>query len=368
MPEKETSFKPNFCVLGAGHGGSAMAGHLALMGFDVNFYNRTEARLWSIKARGGIDVLGEIEGFGKLKLITTEIDKAIKDIKVLMVVVPATAHRFIAESLAPHLKDGQIILLNPGRTCGAIEFTQVLKEKKCKAKVIIAEAQTLLYASRLINPGQVKIMRIKNSIPVAAIQAYQTPEVLKIINLAFPQFVPEGNVFRTSFDNIGAIFHPAICLLNTGWIEDITDFRFYWQGCSQSVATVLEKLDAERVAVSAALGIKATTARDWLYLAYDAVGKNLHDAMQANPGYREIMAPVSLNIRYVTEDVPMSLVPIASLGDMLGVPTPSIKALIHIASTIHGVDYWREGRTVERLGIAGMSLKDLRLLAIGEKK
>lgn len=368
MPEKETSFKPTFCVLGAGHGGSAMAGHLALMGFDVNLYNRTEARIWSLKARGGIDVLGEIEGFGKLKLITTEIDKAIKDINVLMVVVPATGHRFIAESMAPYLKDGQIILLNPGRTCGAIEFKQVLKEKKCKAKVIIAETQTLLYASRLINPGQVKIMRIKNSIPVAAIQAYQTPAVLKVINLAFPQFVPDVNVFRTSFDNIGAIFHPAIAVLNTGWIEDVSEFRFYWQGCSPSVGTILEKLDTERVAVAAALGIKATTAREWLYLAYDAVGKNLHDAMQANPGYREIMAPVSLNIRYITEDVPMSLVPIASLGDMFNVATPTIKSIIHLASIMQGVDYWREGRTVERLGIAGMSLKDLRLLAIGEKK
>ncbi len=29
-----------FCVLGAGHGGLAMAGHLAIKGFTVNLYNR----------------------------------------------------------------------------------------------------------------------------------------------------------------------------------------------------------------------------------------------------------------------------------------------------------------------------------------
>jgi opine dehydrogenase len=57
----------------------------------------------------------------------------------------------------------------------------------------------------------------------------------------------------------------------------------------------------------------------------------------------------------------------ASLGEMLGVPTPTIKSLIHLASVIHGRDYWAEGRTVERLGIAGMSVRELRLLAIGEE-
>ena len=31
----------NYTVIGAGHGGKAMAAHLALMGFQVTLYNRT---------------------------------------------------------------------------------------------------------------------------------------------------------------------------------------------------------------------------------------------------------------------------------------------------------------------------------------
>lgn len=368
--ENNTQSKPKFCILGAGHGGTAMAGHLSLMGFEVNIFNRTEERIWPIKARGGIEVISEIEGlegFAKISLATATVEKAIRDVDILMVVVPATGHRFMAEACAPHLKDGQIIILNPGRTFGAIEFAHVIKSKGCTANVIIAEAQTLIYASRMVNPGQVKIFRIKNSIPVSSIKAYKIPQVLKQVNIAFPQFVPGDNVFKTSLDNIGSVFHPGITILNTGWIEDVSDFEYYLQGCSPSVATVLEKLDAERVAVAAALGIKATTAREWLYLAYDAVGKNLHDAMQANPGYRGIMAPTSVNMRYLSEDVPMSLVPMASISDLLNVPTPTIKSMIHLASVMHGVDYWKEGRTVDKLGIAGMSVKELRLLAIGEE-
>jgi opine dehydrogenase len=359
--------RPCFCVLGAGHGGLAMAGHLALMGFDVNLYNRTEERIWSVQQRGGIELTGEIEGFGKVKAATSKIEETIKDADVLMVVVPATGHRFMAEACAPYLQDGQIVVLNPGRTFGAIEFKQVLKEKGCSADVIIAETQTLIYASRATGPGQAKIFSIKNSVPMASIPAYKIPDVLKVIRSAFPQFVPGTNVFKTSFDNIGAIFHPAITLLNTGWIEDKIDFEFYVQGASPAVCSILERLDAERVTVAEALGIHAMTAREWLYRAYDVTGKNLYEAMLANPGYRGILAPTTLNIRYVTEDVPMSLVPMASLGDMLGVPTPTIKSLVHLASVMHGCDYWKEGRTVERLGIAGMSVRELRLLALGEE-
>jgi len=63
----------------------------------------------------------------------------------------------------------------------------------------------------------------------------------------------------------------------------------------------------------------------------------------------------------------MSLVPLASLGEMLGVATPTIRSIIQVASIIHGTDFYNEGRTVEKLGLAGMSVRNLRLLAMGEE-
>lgn len=361
--------KPKFAVIGAGHGGLAMAGHLAIMGFEVNLYNRSEERLWGVKSTGGIRIESDfgLEGFGEIRIATTDMKEAIENVDIIMVVVPATAHRFIAEQMGPHLKDGQIIVLNPGRTFGVLEFKQVLNSMNIKTDVILAETQTFIYASRAIGPGQAKIFRIKNSIPVASIRAHLIPEVLKKLRIAYPQFVPGDNIFKTSFDNIGAVFHPTLCILNAGWIEDVSDFQFYVQGVTPSVAKVLEEVDSERVKVAEALGIRSLTAREWLYLAYSASGDTLYDAMMANPGYRGILAPKRLNMRYLTEDVPTSLVPIASVGKKLGVETPTINSLIHLASLLNQTDYWEIGRTVERLNIADLSLRELRLLAIGEK-
>ncbi len=361
------SSRPVFCVMGAGHGGLAMAGHLGLMGFDVRLFNRTRVRLESVIARGGVEVEGEdVSGFGPVSAASDSAGELLKGADVIMVVVPATAHRFMAEQCAPHLCDGQTVILNPGRTFGALAFAQALKELGCKADVTIAETQTFLYASRVVGPGQARIFRIKNSIPMATVRAHRIPECLNLVRQAFPQFVPGDSVFKTSFNNIGAIFHPALMLLNTGWVEDPADFEFYYQGTTDSVAAVLEALDAERVAVAAALGFQALTAREWLYLAYDAVGKDLHKAIHANPGYRGILAPHRTEMRYLTEDIPCSLVPMSSLAKKFGVATPVMDSVITLASTMHGRNYWSEGRTAESLGIADLDLKQIRLLAIGE--
>jgi opine dehydrogenase len=357
---------PRFCVLGAGPGGMAMAGHLALMGRKVNLFTRNDDRLAPVRVRGGIDVTGEVHGLAKLDVVTNDVNKAIEHAEVLMVVVPATAHRNIAQIIAPHIRDGQIIVLNPGRTGGALEFAQVLQTVNPGVRPYIAEAQTLLYASRLTNPGQVHIYGIKNSVPLAALPAYQTVDILPIIRAVLPQFVPGDNVLKTGLDNIGAVFHPAITLLNSGRIEDTNgDFQFYLEGVTPAVASILEAIDQERVAVAAALGIRANTAREWLYLAYNAAGKTLIEAMHANPGYRGIKAASTVHHRYISEDVPASLVPIASIGEMLGVRTPAMRSVIYLASIMHGVDYWTSGRTVDKLGIAGLSVKEIRFLVVG---
>jgi len=298
-------------------------------------------------------------------LACKNIEECLAGVDVLMVVVPANAHRFIAQICAPYLKENQVIILNPGRTGGTLEFLHILKDKGLKRFPFLAEAQTFLYASRALGPAHARIFSVKNAVPLATLPAYWIPGVVKIINRAFPQFVPGDNIFKTSFDNIGAVFHPALTILTASWIEETHgDFEYYIQGTSESVSKVLERLDQERLDVAAALGIKAMSAKNWLYTAYSATGKDLREAIHDNPGYLGIKAPDRLHHRYIEEDVPMSLVPIASIGDMLKVETPSIKSIIHLASIMRDKDFWEEGRTVAKLGMEGMSIKEIRLLAV----
>ena len=150
-------------------------------------------------------------------------------------------------------------------------------------------------------------------------------------------------------------------MLNAARIESTNgDFDYYTEGITPTMSLILEAMDRERVKVAEALGFRAMSAREWLYIAYDAAGRTLYEAMRANRGYDGIKAPKTVYTRYISEDIPMSLVPIASLGQLVGVPTPTIDSIILLGSILHGIDYWAEGRTAESLGLAGKSLKEIR--------
>lgn len=354
---------PSFAVLGAGHGGMAMAADLAIRGFTVNLYNKSPERIQPVRSAGGITLGGAVQGFGVLNQATSDIAAAVKGVDVVMVAVPATGHRLLARLCAPHLTDGQMVVLNPGRTMGAVEFLNTLRQWGCNANVVVAEAQTFIYASRALGPAEARIYGYKRRVPVAAVPEYRTPELLAKLREAFPQFAAAPSVLKTSLDNMGAILHPALTLLNAGRIEQTQgDFDYYHEGVTPAVARVLEAMDAERCAVARRLGVEPLTVVQWLGEAYGAHGEDLVAAIQANPGYAGIKAPATLDHRYITEDVPMSLVPIATLGELVGVETPTIRSIIHMANLVHGVDYWEIGRNARRLGITGYTAEMIREL------
>jgi hypothetical protein len=55
----------------------------------------------------------------------------------------------------------------------------------------------------------------------------------------------------------------------------------------------------------------------------------------------------------------MSLVPIASLGQRFGVSVRGIDAIIRLACIVHRTDYWRRGRTIEKLGLDVLDVDEL---------
>ncbi|RKX42212.1 MAG: NADP transhydrogenase subunit alpha [Thermotogae bacterium] len=349
------------CVIGAGNGGQALAGYLAWRGFDVSLYNRSAWRIAPISKSRTIKIEGEVSATTKITLATSNLEEAIADRRLIMVVVPAFAHRDVAQKIAPFLEDGQIIILNPGRTAGALEFRKVLEENGVGKDIIVAEAQTFIFASRASNPGVVKIFRIKNAVPIAALPASKNRELEKVVNEVLPEFEIVPSTLHTSFNNIGAVFHPATTVLNAARIETtFGKFEFYFEGISPSVAKILEKIDEERCNVARSFGMEPMTSVQWLRYAYDVRGTGLYDAIHNNEGYRGIQAPPSLENRYLMEDVPMSLVPISSFGKVAGIQTRTIDSVVHIASLMMNIDFFENGRTLKKLGLENKSTEEIK--------
>ncbi len=352
-------------VLGAGHGGLAMAGHLALAGFPVTLFSFFDRELDPVITNGGIEIVGEeVVGFAKLAAVTKSIDKAVKGADLIMVCAPAITHTSYATLLAGLLEDEQVVVLNPGRTGGALEFAQTLKRYAFRKRIYLAEAQTFIYAAELRGPGKVEVLHEKFKMRVAALPATDTKHVISVLNQVYPQIEPAQNVLETSINNIGPVVHPAPMLLNTSVIERVAqgeDIRYYKQQVTPTIAgMVMEKIDAEKVGIGKFLKLDAWTYADWYRESYGATGDGLYEVLQNNQYYANFHAPGHLlGFNHIVDEIPNSLVPLSSLAKQLELATPTIDAIIELGKVMTGIDFWTVGRTVEKMGVAGMTAEQM---------
>jgi len=348
----------NIAVIGAGNGGQAIAGDLAIKGHDVSLYDSNLELLEILKQKGGIELEGQILGFAKVTIAFT-IKEAISNSEIIMIVTTANAHGILGEQMAPFLKESQVVILNPGRTCGALEFRAGLNRANCSKRIYLAEAQTLVFACRLRKNGHVNIIGIKDKILLSGLPSTDTNYILNKLSLLYNCFISAQNVLVTSLENIGAIFHPIVVLFNAAAIERDNSFYFY-RDMTMEVSRFIEKIDEERLKVGKAYGIDLLSAKDWVSFAYRNIkGDSLCDRMRNNPAYHDILAPTSINCRMLTEDVPTGLLPISELGKIVDVRCDLMNSIIKISQTLLNCDFYATGRTLENLGINDMDKEKL---------
>jgi opine dehydrogenase len=345
-------------VLGAGHGGCAAAADLTLRGFEVRLHARSAARLAPLE--DGITVRGARQGTARPALLTTDLAAAVRGADLVMLVVPAVAHEGYARALAPLLPDGAVVMLNPGHTGGSLHFATAIREAGARPPVV-CETVTLTYICRLEGPATIAIYRETTRLRFAALPAARTPELAGRLLALFPNLVSVSTVLETGLMNINAVFHPPGMLMNAGWIEFTGgDFLFYKESITPSVARVVEAVDTERLALADRLGVDVPAFIDYFCQAgltseEARASRSIYRAMQESAPNRTIKAPPSLAHRYVDEDVGFGLVPMSELARLAGVPTPAMDVLITLAGFARGLDYRRDGCTLARMGLAGVT-------------
>jgi opine dehydrogenase len=137
-----------------------------------------------------------------------------------------------------------------------------------------------------------------------------------------------------------------------------------------AVARLYRAINAERVAVAAALGATVPNLEDWFERVYGVRGADLSETCRllttnSDGPYQATGTPKSWGHKYIAEDVPVGLMPMSALGAAAGVPTPAIDAVIRIASAMAGSDFAADARTLDRMGLAGMELGQIRETLVG---
>ena len=349
-------------VLGSGNAACAYAAYLGKRGHEIHLYDSIsfESNLTPIREYGGMDLIGADSGFGPISMITNDIEKAVKGVKVIFVVLPAFGHKPTAQALAPYVEDGQIIVLNPGAVLGALEFSQTLRDGGCTKDFTMVELASNVFACRRVGPTTVDIFAKKEILEASSIPADRIHDAIRALDVFYPDtFVAQENVLYTSLTYTNMIVHPVGSVLNMGRIEwTHGDFLFYWEGLTPGVCRNAERVDAERIAVGKALGAELVSFPDLTHKYYGHPERTtiyeIVSQSEVNDHTGVPSAPKDLSSRYITEDIPYALVPLSALGHALGVETPVIDALITLACVANQTDYRITGRTLASLGLEGL--------------
>jgi opine dehydrogenase len=357
--------RPTVAIIGAGIGGVYLVAMLGLIGCKVRLHDIDDSRLKDLREAKGIQVEGPNGGFAPLDMATTDLKASTDGADIVIIVTGGNFQEKVAQSLAPLLRDGQIILLVQGNTCGSLIVRRALDKAGCKAMVDIAEMDNYPMSAWRRASARIEPIVTKRGLQIATFPGNRIDAVFPRLAPLFPTAVSAKNVVYTGFVNANAMLHVANCVGNAGLIDHGGNYKFYAEGVTPMIGRLYEAINAERIAVADKLGAKVPDLAAWFELTYGVREKTLPETCRkltfnSDGPYQATGTPKSFDHKYVSEDVPAGLIPMSAIGKAVEVPTPSIDAVIAIARIMAGSDFAANARTLDRLGLAGKNAEQIK--------
>jgi opine dehydrogenase len=341
-------------ILGGGHGCYAAAADLAEQGHEVVLWRRDAAALAPLIETRRI-VLKDAAGTREVPIAgaTADIGVAVRDVELVLIPSPATAQDEIAQALAPHLRDDQVVFLPPG-TFGSYAMAQLVRAAGHRPRVAWAETGTLPYLARKHGAREINVTVRAVRLPTGVYPARDADRAIDVIRRAYPSVHFCGDALSGALMNAGPVIHPPLIVMNAAPLQHHERWDIHAEGTQPAVRAVTDRLDHERIAVREALGWGAPhypladhydNAR-WMY-------GDAHKQLVKSGDWRE---HIDLHThRYVTEDTVLGLAFLASVARYAGVDAPIAHGLLAIVGGILGRDLRSGPRTLEALGLATLS-------------
>lgn len=351
-------------VIGCGNAGLIHAAKLIERGVEVALLktsNAANSEFFDIICHEeGYNVKDETQGgrrfFVKPSLITKDVEKAVEFGDVLMVMTTTSQHEYVAQKVAPYVRDGQIITLIPGYM-GSLIFKKYIQKD-----VTYCEWETTAYNGRIVDSMYVRITFYNPRNAISVLPVSKTEEVLSIFSNCFANTkYYRKNILESAMHNPNMIVHPIGILFSASRIEySHGEFWMYKEAFTESVIRVIKAFDKSKNELLNAFGcdsldyFEAAKWRNATDLSVDAMTVFRSFADSSNKG------PSFINHRYLNEDVPMGLGLFISIGKIIGIDTSIQESIMALASALLGKNLSASARTIQYLlGRSDVSIDDI---------
>ena len=270
--------------------------------------------------------------------------------EVILIAVPANGHRAVMDRLTPHLSESHVVIVSSMASLSSLYLYEALKRRG--RDVTVAAFGTTVLTARRESSARVRIMTRRGLLGVSALPRARTEAAVQLCTELFGDgFVPHENALATALTNINPAAHGPLALFNWTRIERAEAWPQYHY-MTPRVSAVIERLDAERLALARAFGVTVRSIGQHFAQSFGTTSERLADiAAELHAKRGGPPGPTDTGTRFLTEDVPFGLVFCAALGQIAGVPMPATQTIIDAAALIVGRDFAQDNDLIGPLGL-----------------
>lgn len=301
--------------------------------------------------------------------ICTSAQELVEQNDVLMIALPANGHKQVFDAIAPHVRNGQPIIISSHSSFGALYLAQLLRDYLGDNAVVpITAWGTTVCTARRPSGTSVRVNTVRQSVDLCTIPHSESQTSLELCQCLFPQvetFRAREGLLAISLSNLNPQNHLGIALGNISRMEK-GEAWYQSENITPTIGLLLESLDKERLAIAEALHLETKTIFEHFSLSFHVpITSSIADMNQEiHKAGNDVYGPNTANSRYITEDIPFGLVPTIVLGDMVNRPATLHQSGVHIVSAMYGRDFVAENDLLPALHLERYSLEELQEAAL----
>jgi len=348
-------------ILGAGAIAFGAAAQLNQSGHQPVLWSPSGTRTKQLAAGEPLIASGAIEASFRPR-IASSCAEAIADADGVMLALPAYGHKSVIDAAAPHVRNGQPVIMSGHLSFGALYLSKRLCERNVQAPIVAWG--TTVTTGRQTSATAVHVGTVRGSVDMATLPNHATDEGHAICTELFgDRFVKRDGLIAIALSNLNPQNHLGIALLNLTRMEHGESWS---QGgnITPTVGRLIEALDVERLNIARTLGVAVKTVQEHFSLSYRVpIGSVAEMNQERHRLGLGGFGPKTIDSRYVLEDVPFGLLPTVMLARLTGYKATLHEAGIAMLSAAYGREFSKENDLLPELGIDRLSVAELQRLA-----
>jgi hypothetical protein len=362
----QTKHLTRIAVLGGGVDARLIAALALSKNCDVTLFSAYGNELELLRASSGISLRGagpvgsyQVDQGASSVTLTAELDAAVADAQAIFLTGPIHKQRTYAMVLADHLKDGQVLVIAPGRSLGAVEAAWMLRLGGCRADVTLVETQGLPYWYAAQGTSLTLTPRVNVA---AATLPRGRDDAIASLGHILPNLNTCESVLASGFTDLSAAVEiPALIMGGAGLASGgftvpmggtpLPENETFAALIGADQMRLIQTLAEERKAIAQAFGIRGLPDIETWISDYTGAAK----------GEDTRPIPNHETARHMLRDgVIGSLVPLCSAAQLAGIAAPQTQAMISLTGAILDADVAASGRRLEMMGITADTLDEAR--------